>query len=716
VRHHSYTSRICLEHSGENYLSPTALKYQRWWPLYKVYHPDLKKDMTSVRSLTIHIVITLLCAGSLFGSIAQTNAGPDTTLDSALAEQRETFLAADSALKKGQLSRYRSLKTKLTDYPLLPYLEYNYLRKRLHRLPEARIEQFLQQYQDTPLAERLRNSWLDTLARQAHWQKYLKYYQNGNSTKYQCLQRWAQYQTGKRDLALEGLEQLWVVGHSQPRSCDNIFAAWQNSGQMTTAQVWQRFKLAMQSRHSRLARYLVRFLPDAEKKWARLWLRVHNKPQLASVAQRFSDYHPLRNTILVDAIQRLAYRDLELAVKSWDILRNQYPFNEDQRNTVERSLAMRFALERHPEALGWLASLPEPTVNERAIIEWRIRSALGQKNWEAVLYEIELLPEVKRNSTNWRYWQARALEAMDQLSPAYEIYWELAQNRGYYGFLAADRLGVSYRFETQPAAVSQNDIDNLLHLPGLVRAHELFALGRTLNARREWIHVTRSLPEDLLRQAAVIADGWGWFDRAILTMARTTYRDDLDLRFPLAYRDDIIREAQNNNINLALAFALIRQESAFTTDARSHAGALGLMQLMPRTAKKVARRIGIKYSGYSGLTDTDTNLKLGMHHLRKVMNRYQNNPVLATAAYNAGEYRVKQWIPEQGSLDADIWTETLPFTETRNYVQNILYFATIYELRLGHQGVTTLSQRMPAIGSPEALLADGSNPTLNDPS
>jgi soluble lytic murein transglycosylase len=671
--------------------------------------------MALMRTLKTYLVITVFCAGGLLGGYRIT-AAAGTAQAADLDGQRQAFLAAETALRKGQVSRYRQLKAGLSDYPLLPYLEYDYLRKRLYRLPEKRIEQFLHNYPKTPLAERLRGAWLDTLSRQGRWQAYLKFYRPDGSTGRQCLQRWAQYQTGHDQLALEGLERLWIVGHSQPRNCDRIFAVWEKSDQLTTERVWQRFELAMQNRHTRLARYLVRFLPKKQKKWARLWLRVHRQPQLVTVARRFAEYHPLRNTILVDALQRLAYRDLDLAVKSWDILRNQYPFNEAQRNTVERSLAMRYALQRNPEALGWLASLPEPDVNDTAIGEWRIRSALVQENWEAVLYEIGLLSEQRQNTTRWRYWRARALEALGRPARAYEFYWELARNRGYYGFLAADRLGIGYQFENQAATVDPDDIDYLTDLPGLVRAHELFALGRQVDARREWIHVTRSLSEDLLRQAAVIADDWGWHDRAILTMAQTRYRDDLDLRFPLAYRDDIAREAQNNDIDEALAFALIRQESAFTSDARSHAGALGLMQLMPRTARSIARRSGIKYTGSYGLTDADTNLKLGMRHLRKVMNRYRDNPVLATAAYNAGEYRVKQWIPEQGSLPADIWTETLPFSETRNYVQNILYFATIYEQRLGGQHGTTISQRMPAIGAHEAVLAGGRSPTRNDPS
>jgi len=376
---------------------------------------------------------------------------------------------------------------------------------------------------------------------------------------------------------------------------------------------------------------------------------------------------------------------------------------------------MRHALKRHPEALSWLASLTEPDRNDPMVGEWRVRAALDIQSWDAVLNGIHLLDDQEQNTSRWRYWRARALEALDQQSQAYDQYWALAQSRSYYGFLAADRLGVTYRFDDQPVSVNDNDIDHLEQLPGMARARELFALGRILDARREWLHTTRSLSEPLLQQAAAIAHQWGWHDRAILTMARTRHRDDLALRFPLAYRDKVSREARRQRIDPALAFALIRQESAFTADVRSHAGAMGLMQLMPATARQAARKMGVKLRNRLALTDASTNLKLGMSHLRQVLNRNQNNPVLATAAYNAGEHRVKQWIPKQGIMPADVWAETIPFTETRNYVQNIQLFATIYEQRLG-QAMTTLQQRMPPISAPDALLANSNNDIRHDPS
>lgn len=638
---------------------------------------------------------------------------PPATKTASNLSQRKIFLAAEKALKNGQLTRYRELKPQLDNYPLLPYLEYEYLRKRLNRTSSTKIEDFLQQNINTPLQQRLHGAWLSTLARHGRWQQYLKVYQPGGSTRQQCLQRWALHQTGNKEKAFKNIESLWLVGRSQPRSCNQIFKAWQSAGNISADQVWQRFQLAMQARKTRLAKYLVTLLPTKQQHWARLWLRIHRNPQLVSNEQYFTQYHPMRNQILIHGIQRLAYRDLNQAVIKWDLIRQRYPFNETQRSSVERSLAMRHARKRHPEALSWLASLTEPDINDPQVGDWRIRAALDMQNWDAVLNGIHLLDEQEQNTKRWRYWRARALEALNQQSQAYDQYWALAQSRSYYGFLAADRLGVTYRFDDQPVTINNQDINHLEQLPGLVRARELFALDRILDARREWLHTTRNLPEPLLEQAAAIAHQWGWHDRAILTMARTRHRDDLALRFPLAYRDMVSREARRQRIDPALAFALIRQESAFTADVRSHSGAMGLMQLMPATARQAARKMGVKLRNRLALTDVSTNLKLGMSHLRQVLNRSQNNSVLATAAYNAGEHRVKQWIPKQGIVSADVWTETIPFKETRNYVQNILLFASIYEQRLG-QPMTTLQQRMPAISAPADLLANSS--IRHDPS
>ena len=200
-----------------------------------------------------------------------------------------------------------------------------------------------------------------------------------------------------------------------------------------------------------------------------------------------------------------------------------------------------------------------------------------------------------------------------------------------------------------------------------------------------------------LLKAAKLADEWGWHDRAIATLARARYWDDLELRFPLAHQQVVLTQAKRQKVNPAWAFAIIRQESAFTTDARSHAGAMGLMQLMPRTARTVARSMKMQPPRRYDLLKIDTNIRLGVRYLKKVQDRNQGHPVLATAAYNAGQSRVTQWLPEQGSVAADVWIETVPFQETRDYLKRVMTYTVIYEQRLGRDPVPLLERMSPII-------------------
>jgi len=626
-----------------------------------------------------------------------------------LEQQRKTFLLAEQAIKLGRISLYKKYLPELATYPLLPYLEYEYLQRRLSRFPNKQVSTFLNTHDNSPLASRLRHKWLNRLIQNKRWNNYIDFYQKNNSIHQQCNYRWAHLKTNQTSLAFDDIETIWVVAYSQPRTCDKLFAAWEKSGGMTADIVWKRIELAMNARKIRLARYLVRFLPKEEQRWAQLWLRVRRTPTLIKTHPQFSNDHAMRNTILVYGLKRIARLDSEKAANLWHTqISTRYSFSKEERYSVERKLAVSYALQKKPQALEKLTTLISQDIehdNKQNLIDWRIRSALAQQQWDAALTWINSLNEKTARSQRWQYWRARSLAALQQTDVANQIYLSLAKQRSYYGFLAANQLGLPHQFENQPVLINDEQHLQLSTMPSLLRARELFLLNRIVKARREWNHTIKDLTDFQLQQAARLAHNWGWHDRAIMTMARSSNRDDLELRFPLVYQDKIMSEARSHNIEPAFAFALIRQESAFTTDARSHAGALGLMQLMPRTARQLAKNLGLKKPSKQTLINTDTNLKLGMHHLKSVLKRYNNNTALAAAAYNAGEHRVKQWIPKQGIIDSDLWAETLPFRETRNYVQNILMFAAIYDHLLGNKE-KPLSARMPPVGTPDAVLVD----------
>jgi soluble lytic murein transglycosylase len=236
----------------------------------------------------------------------------------------------------------------------------------------------------------------------------------------------------------------------------------------------------------------------------------------------------------------------------------------------------------------------------------------------------------------------------------------------------------------------------MLARPEVKLAQELFILGQNADARRQWAWATRNMNNHELKVAAVIASRWGWHDRAILTVSKTDHLNDLDLRFPILYRDIVEESARENNIDSGWVYGVLRQESAFVIDARSDAGALGLMQLMPMTGRVTGRGIKLHIKNNSALIKVENNLRLGTRYLKIVLDGNDGSQVLATAAYNAGPNRVKEWLPETGALDADIWVENISFAETRNYVKNVLAFTIIYDYRLGNN-LLRLQQRMPAV-------------------
>jgi len=362
---------------------------------------------------------------------------------------------------------------------------------------------------------------------------------------------------------------------------------------------------------------------------------------------------------------------------------------------VLQSIGLHAALLSHPQAAEWLAAVPTTAANAD-IRQWRVRTALGNEDWDGVLHWIEELTPTERQSDNWRYWRAYALDAKDRSGDAFTAFARLSEERSYYGFLAADRLQRPYRMNDARLDHQQSQLDTVEHIPGIVRARELYLAGKHTEARREWFHTTGSLPPGQLKLAALLAHRWGWHDRAILTASQAGYWSDLTLRFPLPHREAIFTYASQYDLDPALIYGVIRQESAFMEDARSPVGALGLMQLMPATGKRTARALKIRYRGSQALLHSDQNIRLGSAYLNKLLQRYNGSPVLAAAAYNAGPHRVSRWLPTDHSVPASLWVERIPFRETRSYVRRVLAYATVFEWRL-ERPLTRLSERMPAI-------------------
>jgi soluble lytic murein transglycosylase len=619
------------------------------------------------------------------------------------SHQRTLYVAAEQALTKGSLDKYQTYKKQLKNYPLYPYLAYTEMVQNFDRVSAYSVDSYLKNYSDIPISNRLRSKWLNYLAKKERWKEYIRFYIPTSQAKKQCHYLQALINTGKSRKALKQVTSVWLSGDSRPDACDPVFKAWRNAGHMTESLVWQRIEMAINKRHSKLARYLSKFLPKKQKLTVDLWRKVMRDPGIILSQRKFKKDDERTQKILAYGIARLASKDAIKALSAWDSIQPSYPFTEQQKNHISRQIGLKLARQNHPTALKFLSSMPTQAKNLK-VQETGIRVALKSNNWEAVLDWVNKLPKTEQENENWQYWKARALIHGKKPGKADKILTQLAKSRSYYGFLAADKLGVNYHLANIPFNVSQSALDSLWKIPALSRAHEFHALNRLTEARREWREATKDFDEYNLKVAARLARNWGWHDRAIFTLSRAKYWDDLSTRFPLAHKNFVTEGAHKQDIEPAWVYAVVRQESAFIADAYSSAGAMGLMQLMPRTAKQVARQQKHRLKNTAELLNAQTNIKLGTAYLRSVMNKLDNHTVLATAAYNAGPHRVKQWLPEGTSIPADIWVETIPFNETRKYLRRVLSYTVIYEQRLGFPQ-TTLRERMRPIRMLDVMLS-----------
>ena len=313
-----------------------------------------------------------------------------------------------------------------------------------------------------------------------------------------------------------------------------------------------------------------------------------------------------------------------------------------------------------------------------------------------LLNDIATMTAEERGSEQWRYWRAVALARNGNDDAARLVLKPLAAERSYYGFLAADELGIDYAFADDRLRADDAVIETLAQRPDLIRARELFLVGLDSRGRSEWDAVMAGLSDEQKTQAAVLAHRWGWHSRAIATAAAVGHYDDLALRYPLPFRQSFERGASSASIPTTWALGIARSESLFMRDVRSCAGAIGLMQLMPATGRQVAREIKLAYSGLDTLTDPDHNIRLGTSYLGSMAARYDGNHVLATAAYNAGPHRVDRWLPQSAVVDARVWIENIPFNETRKYVRRVMAAETIFHWRMTGE-MRRMSDRLPQV-------------------
>ena len=649
-----------------------------------------------------------------------------------IVEQRTLYQRALREVKQGKITAFKKTKDKLIDYPLYPYLEYQQLKRRLYRLPVKDVKQFLDTYDDTVVAKQLQKRWLHTLANHNKWQQYIEAFDPGiENDKLKCHYLRALYLTGEKNKALAGVPSLWLVDKSQAKSCDSIFAVWVQAGHLEDDLVWQRLTMALYAREYTLARYLVRFFSKANQVTANSYISVYRKPILLKQTRHYKAKKPYQKQLILDGLGRLSRRNLDLTIDLWDKYQTLQNFNAEEKSSINRKIALALAKKYHSKAQAWLLASYQRATDDQEIIEWGIRTALREQDWNLTLLWIGRLTLERQNTKRWSYWKARALQQQEknppppllvppllaqldnklaqldnklaQLDQKYafsppltesaiypksvkQIFTQLAWERNFYSFLAADILQQDYQLLDKSLPPKNQVMAKIQQHAGIQRALELYILGLNTEANREWNHSVRDFSNDELMAAAYLAKTWGWYSKSIQSAVVAKQWDNLSIRFPFAHMDDILFDAKLANIDSSWLTAVARQESAFVPDARSPANALGLLQLLDSTASATANRLGLKYKGKSDLLLPELNIRLGSSYLGRLLTPFDSNRILATAAYNAGPYRVRQWHKSSDSrLPFDIWIETIPFDETRNYVENVLTFTVIYEYRYGRQ-------------------------------
>ena len=612
--------------------------------------------------------------------------------DAAVLRVQQAFSARNLA------NLERAARAVPADHVLLPYVEYWRLM-RASPDDDARIADYLATYPGSRMAEVLRADWLKSLGAREAWPMYLAEYPRLIKPEpvHQCYAYRAEWSLGNRSHEREAVS-LWFTGRDMPSACTPLFAQLIEAGLINQEDVWRRVRLALEAGNVQVAKVVANALPEAQRPAAALLDQASRDPARLLNADRLDLSRRGDHEIALYALDQLAKRSSSEAEQA---LRKLLPQLAPPAASAAWSRLATWAARRHEaEAPAWFQLAGVLAVNDFQR-EWWARAALRAGDWQAVQRVIDSMGDPTRLDPAWRYWRGRALQANGQRLAANAIFLALSREHHYYGQLAQEELGPVAQAPVINIKMGGDDVAVIERHPGIARALALLELGLRNDANQEWNWSIREFTDVQLLAAAELARRREWYDRAINTAEHTRELHDFELRFLAPYRELAQQAARENQIDEAWVFGLMRQESRFVNVARSGVGASGLMQIMPATARWIAKRLGIKRFRQSEMQDPAKNIQFGAYYLKHVQTSLDDSPVLATAAYNAGPGRAQRW-RETRPMEAAIYIESIPFSETRDYVKKVMSNAMYYAARFGQ---------------PSALLKDrlGTVPPRNVP-
>ena len=600
-----------------------------------------------------------------------------------LVEQRQIFLQAEKYIAEKNDAGFIAASEKLNDYVLYPYLRYQWLKDKLDQTEQ--ILAFLSTYKDSRYASTLRSKWLNYIADQVRWADFVRYYQEDQDSADDCQWQWARYETGKKVLALIEAKRLWLAGKvPDNKYCQKLLSAYQSSTTIPTELLWQRFETALENNHLNVAHDTAALFKPDDRKVASHWLKLHQQPQLLEDSHYWQEKTPQTGRLFAHAIKRLVSANLEKALQIWDLKQRDFLIDSQTAQSVERKIGMMLLGNKDSRAYDHLEKIQAADEDIRTA---RVRAALLEQNWQHVSHALTLLTMAEQQEPKWQYWLARALHETGKQQQAINVYAALAKDRSYYGFLAADTVKVPYQIVDLPVIVAESDLTKLAEQSDFKACLEFKWLNRDLEVRRQWQFAIKDLPKEKLLLAAKLAQHWQFDQLAITTLVKADYWDDMALRFPLAYLNEVQASAEKHHLESALIYGLMRQESMLDKYAESSVGAKGLMQLMPNTGMTIARELHEPWQSAADLFKPDINIHFGSHYFKELLAQFKDHVAVAGAAYNAGPHRAKKWLPIGSTVPADIWIETIPFKETRKYVSTVLSYVIIYQHRLNKGGL-----------------------------
>lgn len=602
-----------------------------------------------------------------------------------LAPSDAAMQSALLAAEQGQLTPQQARA--VANHPLHAWLDYARVRQALSAASNSDVASTLRRDAGQPAGIALADMWRAELARRQDWSALSSLDVDGSDSQAnRCLALQADAKLGHfGDEWTQDARKVWRSGRPWASACRDPMATLEARGGIDDALRWNRFDAALEQRLPSVMRDAGKGLPADQSKLAGEYADFLGAPRDSALAWPKTTRS---RAVVTTGLEQDAKNNpdaVEATLPKWA---STFALDEAQRGRILAAIARASAANRDPRTPRRFAAVPASSFDD-ALHEVRARDALARGDWTGTLAAIRAMPDTLRNTSRWTYFLGRALEQGGQHEQARAAYASAARNSEFHGFLAADRLKQPYRLCPLPTPQTP------LQSPGFQRALALHRIGRNDWANREWTAAAKSSSQSQRLAAVRDALSQQWFDRAAFGMDRDQPQEMrlLDLRFPLHYEDSIERAATANRLDPAWVAAEIRAESLFDPRARSNADARGLMQLIPETGQRIARRSGITYVDANSLYDADGNIAIGSAYLRDLLDRANGSLPVVIAGYNAGPNAAARWKSQRPTLDADAWIEAIPYKETREYVPRVLGFSVMYDWRM-HGKMLRLDDRI----------------------